>query len=56
MVNYNRLAGGLKRGLGEFLQNISEKFKRPVMKFILQMLYDIFAGNKVHLSEIARCL
>lgn len=56
MINYNRLASDLKRDLIKFSQNISEGLKRSVMKFILQILYGILAGNKVHLSEIARCL
>ena len=30
--------------------------KRPQSKFVVQILYGILAGNKVHLSEIARSL
>lgn len=30
--------------------------KRPQSKFLLQMIYGILAGNKLHLSEIARSL
>lgn len=56
MVNYNRLAGKLKEDLTVFSQKISKGMKYPAKKFILQMLYGILAGNKVHLSEIARSL
>lgn len=56
MINYNRLGYEMKRDLANFSQKISKGLKRPESKFILQMLYGILAGNKVHLSGIARSL
>jgi hypothetical protein len=38
------------------VSKISPKLKRPQQKFVRQMAYGIFAGNKLHLSEIARSL
>lgn len=56
MINYNRLGYEIKRDLTNFSTKISKGLKRPQQKFVHQMLYDILAGNKVHLSEIARSL
>lgn len=56
MINYNRLSYEIKRDLTNFCTKISHELKRPQQKFVLQMLYGILAGNKVHLSEIARSL
>lgn len=39
-----------------FSKKISKGLTRPKSKFVTQMLYGILAGNKVHLSEIARSL
>lgn len=38
------------------MSKISQKLKRPQQKFAHQMVYGILAGNKLHLSEIARSL
>ncbi len=56
MINYNRLGYEIKRDLTNFSTKISQGLKRPQQKFVHQMLYGILAGNKVHLSEIARSL
>ena len=56
MINYNRLGYEIKRDLTNFSTKISKGLKRPQQKFVQQMLYGILAGNKVHLSEIARSL
>jgi hypothetical protein len=56
MINYNRLGYEIKRDLANFSEKISKGLKRPESKFVVQMLYGILAGNKVHLSEIARSL
>ena len=56
MINYNRLGYEVKRDLSNFSEKISKGLKRPKSKFVVQMLYGILAGNKVHLSEIARSL
>lgn len=54
MLNYNRLGYKIKRNLTNFCTKISYGLKRSQQKFIHQMIYGILAGNKVHLSEIAR--
>ncbi len=56
MINYNRLGYEIKRDLTNFSTKISQGLKRPQQKFIHQMVYGILAGNKLHLSEIARSL
>lgn len=56
MINYSRLGYEVKRDLTNFCTKISHGLKRPQQKFIHQMIYGILAGNKVHLSEIARSL
>ena len=56
MINYNRLGYEIKRDLTNFSEKISNGLKRPQSKFLLQMIYGILAGNKLHLSEIARSL
>ncbi len=56
MINYNRLGYEIKRDLTIFSEKISQGLTRPKSKFVMQMIYGILAGNKVHLSEIARSL
>lgn len=56
MINYSRLGYELKRDFAKFSSKISKGLKRPQEKFVLQMLYGILEGNKLHLSEIARSL
>lgn len=56
MINYNRLGYEIKRDLSNFSQKITKGLKLPQLRFVTQMLYGILAGNKVHLSEIARSL
>lgn len=52
----NRLGYEIKRDLTKFSAKISKGLKRSQEKFIYQMIYGILAGNKLHLSEIARSL
>ncbi len=56
MINYNRLGYEIKRNLTNFPSKISQGLKRPQQKFIHQIIYGVLAGNKLHLSEIARSL
>lgn len=56
MINYNRLGYEIKRDLANFSSKASKGLKRPQEKFLLQMLYGILEGNKLHLSEIGRSL
>jgi hypothetical protein len=54
MINYNRLGYEIKRDLTNFSTKISRGIKRPQQKIVHQIIYGILAGNKLHLSEIAR--
>lgn len=56
MINYNRFGYELRRDFTNFTKKISGGLTRPKSKFVTQMIYGILAGNKVHLSEIARSL
>ena len=56
MINYNRLGYEIKRDFVNFSKKICKELTRPKCKFVTQMIYGILAGNKVHLSEIARSL
>lgn len=56
MINYNRLGYGIKRDFATFIEKLSRGLTKPKSKFVMQMVYGILAGNKVHLSEIARSL
>ena len=56
MINYSRLGYEIKRDFTNFSLKISKGLKRPQKKFVHQMVYGILAGNKLHLSEIARSL
>lgn len=56
MTNYNRLGYEIKRDFVNFSKKICKELTRPKCKFVTQMIYGILAGNKVHLSEIARSL
>ena len=56
MIDYNRLGYEIKRDFTNFSKKFSKGLKRPQEKFVHQMVYGILAGNKVHLSEIARSL
>ena len=56
MINYTRLGYEIKRDFTNFSLKISKGLKRPQQKFVHQMVYGILAGNKLHLSEIARSL
>lgn len=56
MINYNRLGYEIKRDFATFIEKISRGLTKPKSKFVMQMVYGILAGNKVHLSEIARSL
>ena len=53
---YSRLGYEIKRDFTNFSQKIAKGLIRPQEKFVQQMVYGILAGNKLHLSEIARSL
>lgn len=56
MINYNRLGYGIKRDFATFIEKLSRGLTKPKNKFVMQMVYGLLAGNRVHLSEIARFL
>lgn len=56
MINYSRLGYEIKRDFTNFSLKLLKGLKRPQEKFVHQMIYGILAGNKLHLSEIARSL
>ena len=56
MINYSRLGYEIKRDFANFFSKISKGIKLPQEKFVHQMVYGILAGNKLHLSGIARSL
>lgn len=56
MISYSRLGYEIKRDFTNFSQKIAKGLIRPQEKFVHQMVYGILAGNKLHLSEIARSL
>lgn len=58
MIHYCRLGYKIKRDFSTFLFSlkISKGLKRPQVNFIYQMIYNILAGNKPHLSESAPSL
>ena len=54
MSNYSTLGHNLKRGIFRFCENISDGLRRPVKKFITDMIYGLLAGRSCFLTEIAR--
>jgi hypothetical protein len=56
MINYNTLGRNLKRRIINFCAKLSKGFKRPVQKFIADMVYGLIAGKSCYLTEIARKL
>jgi len=56
MGDDNRIAGKIKSQITQFAQRISNDFKKPKRKFMVQMLYGIQASKDVKLSNIARSL
>ena len=56
MPNYSTLGHNLKRGIFNFCNKLSKKFKRPVQKFIFAMIFGMISAKSCHLTEIARKL
>ena len=56
MVNYSTLGHNQKRGIFNFCHKLTKKMKRPVQKFILDMVFGLIAARNCLLSEIARKL
>lgn len=56
MENNSKIAGKIKGQITHFAHEISRGFKKPLRKFVVQMLYGIQASKDVKLSNIARSL
>ncbi len=56
MEHHSKSAGKIKGQISRFGQKISWGYKRPVRKWMIQMLYGIQASKDVKLSNIARSL
>ena len=54
MINYNTLGHNLKRGIINFCGKLGKGFKKPVQKFITDMIYGILASKSSYLTEMAR--
>ena len=56
MENSSKIAGKIKSQITLFSHKLSGEFKKPLRKFLVQMLYGIQASKDVKLSNIARSL
>jgi len=56
MNNYSRDSVVAKAGLLRFCKKICQGLGRPAEKLVTSIIYGIAAGNKCHLTEIARSL
>jgi len=56
MENSSKIAGKIKSQITRFSHKLSGEFKKPLRKFLVQMLYGIQASKDVKLSNIARSL
>jgi len=56
MINYSTRSHNLKRGIFTFCEKLTPKFKKPVQKFIFEMVFGLIASQSSHLTKIARKL
>src|SRR5512137_427797 len=56
MEHHSKIAGKIKTQITRFGHKISGGYKKPVRKWMVQMLYGIQASKDVKLSNIARSL
>jgi len=56
MEHHSKIAGKIKAQISRFGRKISWGYKKPVRKWMIQMLYGIQASKDVKLSNIARSL
>ena len=52
----SKIAGKIKSQITLFSHKLSGEFKKPLRKFLVQLLYGIQASKDVKLSNIARSL
>ena len=56
MEHNSKIAGKIKAQITRFAHKISGGYKKPVRKWMIQMLYGVQASKDVKLSNIARSL
>lgn len=56
MDNHSKMVGKIKSQITRFSHKVSDNFRKPIRKLIVQMLYGIQASKDVKLSNIARSL
>jgi len=56
MEHHSKIAGKIKGQITRFANKISGDYKKPIRKWMVQMLYGIQASKDVKLSNIARSL
>jgi hypothetical protein len=56
MEHHSKIAGKIKSQITRFSHKLSDDFRKPIRKLIVQMLYGIQASKDVKLSNIARSL
>jgi hypothetical protein len=56
MSNYSTLGHNLKRGIFNFSERISKGFRKPIQKFITDMVYGLIATKSCLLTKISRGL
>jgi hypothetical protein len=56
MISYSTLGHNLKRGIFNFSQQLGRGLKKPIRKFIADMMYGIIASKSSYLTEMARTL
>ncbi len=56
MENSSKIARKIKSQITRFSDKLSGDFKKPLRKFLVEMLYGIQASKDVKLSNIARSL
>jgi hypothetical protein len=54
MTNYSTLGHNLKRGIFRFCKKLSKDFRRPIQKFIFDMVFGLIAAKSCFLTEISR--
>jgi len=54
MTNYSTVGHNLKRGIFNFCGRITKSFRRPVQKFVLDMVFGLIAAKSCFLTDIAR--
>jgi hypothetical protein len=54
MTNYTVVGHNLKRGIFNFCGKLTKGSRRPVQKFIMDMIYGLLAGQSSYTGEQAK--